>query len=221
MNNDILKNLNNIRKNILNICKKVNRNPKEINIVAVSKKQELHKIKLLVNSGHDCFGENRLDESVSKWKKIEKDKIRLHFIGALQSKKVKDIVNNFNVIETLDTENSAKKLANYIFNNAVKPPKLFIQINIGNEKQKRGILVAQVESFLAMCREKYKLVINGAMCMPPKNQNPEKYFKTLKEICEKNNLTSISMGMSSDYEKAIELGANNIRIGTVIFGARE
>ena len=97
---------------------------------------------------------------------------------------------------------------------------MFIQINIGNELQKRGIAVCETENFLNMCREKYKLTISGAMAIPPKSNTPEKYFQVLKDICVKNNLKEISMGMSDDYEKAIELGSTNIRIGTKLFGKR-
>ncbi len=220
MKQDILENFNNIKLNILNICKKINRNPQEINLVAVSKEQEIEKIKKLLKLGHNCFGENRLDETLKKWKDIDKKDLNLHYIGALQSKKVKDILDNFNVIETLDTESSARKIASYILNYKNKPPKLFIQINIGEESQKRGIFISEVSCFLKMCKEKYKLIIAGAMCMPPKNYKPEKYFEALSQLCGKYNLKEISMGMSNDYEKAIEVGATNIRIGTTIFGPR-
>ncbi len=219
MQQNILKNLNNIKNNILKICKKINRNPKEINIVAVSKKQSFEKIEELLKYDHHCFGENRLEELEDKWSGLNKSNLKLHFIGALQSKKVKDIVKQFNVIETLDSESSAIKIANLNINCKNKP-KLFVQINLGNETQKRGIASCEAENFFKMCKEKYKLTISGAMAIPPKSNTPEKYFCALKDLCIKNNLKELSMGMSEDYEKAIELGSTNIRIGTLLFGKR-
>ena len=219
MQQNILRNLNVIKNNILKICKKINRNPKEINIVAVSKEQPLEKIEELLQYDHHCFGENRLAELENKWSSLNKKNLKIHFIGALQSRKVKDIIKYANVIETLDSESAAKNIAKHNVDLKSKP-KLFIQINLGKEIQKRGIVVTETENFLNMCREKYKLNISGGMALPPKSKTPEKYFKTLKDLCEKNNLKEISMGMSDDYEKAIELGSTNIRIGTKLFGKR-
>ncbi len=173
-----------------------------------------------MKAGHNCFGENRLEESKEKLKNLNDKSINFHFIGALQSKKVKDIIERFNVIETLDTESSVKKIAACILKNNTLKPKLFIQINLGKEGKKRGILINETESFLKMCREKYKLQISGAMCIPPNNHSPEKYFQALRDLCVQSNIREISMGMSSDYEKAIELGSTNIRIGTILFGKR-
>ena len=215
--------LNNYKKLIQNIkatCTKCNRNYESINIVAVSKQQGYEKIKSLCEAGHSCFGENRLDEAVFKWSKTDRYKTRLHFIGALQSKKIKDIIKNFDVIETLDTESSAQKLA--LFKNRnIKIPEIYIQINIGQENQKRGINPSDVSEFLNICKNKYGLNISGAMCIPPINKNPKKYFKDMLNICTKENLKKISMGMSNDFKEAIIYGANNIRIGSLLFGKRE
>ena len=219
MQQNILKNLNIIKNNILKICKKINRNPKEINIVAVSKQQPIEKIKELLHYKHYCFGENRLLELENKWINLDKKSLKIHFIGALQSRKVKNIIKLSNVIETLDSESAAKKIASLNTNLKAKL-KIFIQINLGEEIQKRGIAVCETENFLNMCREKYKLTISGGMTLPPKSEKPEKYFKTFKDLCKKNNLKEISMGMSDDYEKAIEFGSTNIRIGTKLFGKR-
>mgnify|MGYP001300684808 CR=1 FL=1 len=220
MQKDILKNFKSVKNNILKICKRINRNPEEINIVAVSKTQPIEKIKILVEAGHYCFGENRLEEIKEKWKNFNEKNINIHFIGALQSKKVKDIIDKVNVIETLDTESSLKKIANLKLNNNKFNPKLFIQINLGSEMQKRGIPINETENFLKACREKYKLKIDGGMCIPPNNSYPEKYFQVLRDVCMLNNIKEVSMGMSNDYDKAIELGSTNIRIGTIIFGKR-
>ena len=220
MNQNITENLNNLKSNILKVCKKVNRNPSSINIVAVSKEQSEEKIMELIKAGHRCFGENRLEEKKNKWSSLEKKNLEFHYIGALQSKKVKNIIKLFDVIETLDTESSAKKLANMLIS-VSKPPKIFLQINLGREEIKRGIFANDVELFLKMCKEKYNLSIEGAMCLPPKNQNVKKYFYIMKEICVKNSLKNISMGMSRDYIEAIECGSTNIRVGELLFGKRK
>jgi pyridoxal phosphate enzyme (YggS family) len=218
----IINNFKYLNLNILNICKKINRNPSEINLVAVSKGQDKKKVKELLTIGHKSFGENRMQEAVLKWENIISNGLNLHYIGALQSKKVKEIYNNFDVIETLDTESSIKKIAECNEKKIKKNnPKIYIQINIGNESQKRGLLPSEVEGFLNMCREKYKLNISGAMCLPPKTNKPSKYFKLMKEICLKYKLHDISMGMSNDYLSAIEHGSTNIRIGSLIFGKRK
>ncbi len=220
MSQNITENLTSLKSNILKVCKKINRNPSSINIVAVSKEQSKEKIKELLLAGHSCFGENRIEERRNKWANLEKKNINFHFIGALQSKKVKNIINYFNVIETLDTESSAKKLAN-ILTKVTIPPKIFLQINLGKEKMKRGIFAYDVGAFLQMCKEKYNLNIDGAMCLPPKDKDAKKYFISMREICIKNNLKNISMGMSRDYIEAIEYGSTNIRVGELIFGKRK
>ena len=212
----------NYKKLIQNIkftCKEQNKNFKDIKIVAVSKKQGIKKIGALSDLGHNCFGENRLEETIFKWPSFKRKNISLHFIGALQSKKVSDIVKFFDVIETLDTESSAKKLSMLQSQN-IKIPKIYIQINIGEEPQKRGVSPNDFQDFLDSCKSKYNLNIDGAMCMPPNNKNPVKYFKDMYKICQKSHLKNISMGMSNDYKEAIMCGANNLRIGTLLFGER-
>ena len=190
--------------------------------MAVSKGQEQAKLKSLLEIEHNSFGENRLQEATFKWRDIKINNIKLHYIGALQSKKVKEIYNHFNVIETLDTEKSAEKIAACnVKNLKTEVPKIYIQINIGKENQKRGVLPSDFEKFLKMCREKYKLKISGAMCLPPQTNDPSKYFKLMQELCLKYNIHDISMGMSNDYINAIEYGSTNIRIGSLIFGKRK
>ena len=150
MQQNILRNLNVIKNNILKICKKINRNPKEINIVAVSKEQPFEKIEELLYNNHYCFGENRLLELENKWSGLNKKNLKIHFIGALQSRKVKDIIKLSSVIETLDSESAAKKIANLDINLKTKL-KLFIQINLGGEKQKSGIDPSNLEVFHKNC----------------------------------------------------------------------
>ena len=215
----VIDNYKNIVKNIKATCKIHNRNFDSINLVAVSKQQKIDKVRNLCDLGHKSFGENRLQETLEKWTDSDKKKVNLHFIGALQSKKLKDIINNFNVIETLDTENSAKKLS-ILKSQNFKLPKVLIQINIGEEPQKRGVLPSKFSDFLNMCKKKYNLDISGAMCMPPVNQSPRGYFNDMYHICKKENLKEISMGMSNDYKEAIICGSTNVRIGSSIFGKR-
>ncbi len=216
----ILNNYSNLKDNVKKICKRINRDPKKINIVIVSKNQELEKSKVLLDEGHMIFGENRIKEGHEKWKEVNNKKRILHFIGALQSKKVKNAMEFYNVIETLDTEKSAKNIAKFIsnFKNTKAIPKIFIQVNIGNESQKRGVGTTEFKSFLEMCRNNYNLNISGGMCMAPINKDPEKYFSLMNNICKENNLLEVSMGMSNDYEQALLHGSTNIRVGSLIFG---
>ena len=214
----IINNYSELRLNVKRICKKINRDPNNINIVVVTKNQKVKDISSLLKFGHASFGENREKESYEKWKDIKNQNKILHYIGALQSKKVKNIMDHFNVIETLDSESAAKNISKYIFNkNKISLPKIFIQINIGNETQKRGILISDLRSFLNMCKVRYNLSISGAMCMAPVGKPAEKYFALMQSICKETNLNDISMGMSNDYEEAILNGSTNIRIGSLIF----
>ena len=215
----VIDNYKKVIENIKFTCKKLNRNYKSINVVAVSKQQDINKIRSLASIGHKSFGENRLHETLEKWTDLDREMVKLHFIGALQSKKVKELVQIFNVIETLDTENSAKKISTLKSQN-FKIPKIFIQINIGEEAQKRGVLPSNFSNFLNMCKEKYNLNIDGAMCMPPAGKNPRKYFENMQYICNKENIKNISMGMSNDYKEAIICGSTIVRIGSLIFGER-
>ncbi len=221
-NESILKNYTKLKNNVKKVCKRVNRDPNKINIVVVTKNQDVEKIKTLLNFGHINFGENRLKEGQRKWTELDSNLRKLHFIGALQSKKVKKTMEFFDVIETLDTERSAENISKYINDSSIKKinPKIFIQINIGNEIQKRGIKPSDSSEFLKMCKEKYKLNIKGAMCMAPYNKDASRYFSLMHDICKKNNLKEISMGMSNDYETAILYGATNIRVGSLIFGKK-
>ena len=216
----VIDNYKKVIENIKSTCKELNRNYKSINIVAVSKQQHINKIRSLASIGHKSFGENRLKEALEKWTDLDREMAQLHFIGALQSKKVKELIQIFNVIETLDTESSARKLSTLKSQN-FKIPKIFIQINIGEELHKRGVLPSSFSDFLNMCKEKYNLNIEGAMCMPPAGKNPRKYFENMQYICKKENIKNISMGMSNDYKEAIICGSNILRIGSLLFGERE
>jgi pyridoxal phosphate enzyme (YggS family) len=191
---------------------------KKINIIVVTKNQSLDKIIPFVDDGHNHFGENRVQEALSKWDIYLKTKpyLNLHLIGKLQSNKAKDALRIFNYVHSLDTE----KLAIVLDKEealSLKKIKYFIQINIGNELQKNGISPSNLNKFINFCRNNTRLNIIGLMCLPPLNDNPMIHFEKLKNLADENQLYEISMGMSSDYIKAIEAGSTFIRVGSKIF----
>ena len=191
-------------------------------LVAVSKKQEDYKIDLAIKSGQKFFGENRVQEAFQRWqRRLELYKeIELRLIGPLQTNKVKQALNLFDIIETIDREKLAKEIANN-FNNYSKTKNFYIQINTGSETQKSGLLPSEADAFIEYCRKDLKLPIIGLMCIPPQDEEPAMHFAFLKKIADRNNLTELSMGMSNDYEEAIKFGATSVRIGSLFFGARE
>jgi len=191
---------------------------KKINIIVVTKNQSLDKIVPIIEDGHKHFGENRVQEASSKWVNYLKTKpdLKLHLIGKLQSNKAKDALRIFNYIHSLDTEKLALAL-NKEETLSLKKINYFIQVNIGNELQKNGISPINLNKFINFCRNNTKLNIIGLMCLPPLNENPIIYFDKLKNLAEENQLYELSMGMSSDYIKAIEAGSSFIRVGSKIF----
>ena len=174
----------------------------------------------LIEYGHKDFGENKVQEALEKWTDIKKkhQDLRLHLIGKLQSNKVKFVSELFDYIHSLDSEKLAKKISDEQRNKNWHP-KLFIQVNIGNETQKSGIHVEQVENFAKFCEE-LKLNIIGLMCIPPINEDPEKSFLRMNYLNKKMNFNELSMGMSADYLSAIENKSTYLRIGSEIFGER-
>ncbi len=213
--------------NIVESFEKINSNIKKqranrlINVIAVSKTFPLDHIKPLIDYGHKHFGENKVQEAVSKWNTIKKqnDDLQLHLIGKLQSNKAKDAVKFFDYIHSLDSKKLADALAKYQ-SKFGKQLKYFIQVNIGNEIQKSGIHVSELEPFYYYCINDIKLNIIGLMAIPPNDNNAHKYFKSLNELNKSLTLKELSMGMSSDYMEAIEHGATFLRIGSSIFGSR-
>ena len=197
--------------------KKINLTPK---VIAVSKTFELEKILPLIEYGHQDFGENKVQEAIEKWTniKLKKENIKLHLIGRLQSNKVKYAVKIFDYIHSVDSQKLAKKIADEQ-QKIKKNIKLFIQVNIGNEDQKSGIQVDKINDLITFSRE-LKLDIIGLMCIPPANELPDKYFKEIKLLNKKFKLSELSMGMSSDYLKAVENSSTYLRIGSSIFGKR-
>jgi hypothetical protein len=205
--------------NILNEIKKTS-NPK-CEVIAVSKTFDINYIRPLIDYGHLHFGENRVNEAFLKWSsEIKKNlNLKIHLIGKLQSNKIKEALKVFSYIHSLDS----KKLATLLDQEQKKTSiniKYFIQVNIGDEKQKSGIAINDLEDFIIFCKLKTKLNIIGLMCIPPINSPSHFFFKKLKELAEKNNFNELSMGMSNDYINAVENGATFIRIGSGIFGTR-
>ena len=195
-------------------------NPKT-KLIAVSKGQSIDKIKLLIDSGHLDFGENKVQEATLKWSDIVSDNknINLHLIGGLQSNKAKDAFKIFNYIHSLDSEKLARIFSDLEKNNS-KKIKYFIQVNIGNEIQKNGLNISLVSDFVQYCQNDLKLNILGLMCIPPVNNSPESFFLKLKKLNDDNYLKDLSMGMSDDFEIAAKLGSTYVRVGTAIFGKR-
>ena len=196
---------------------KINLTPK---VIAVSKTFKLEKILPLIEYGHLDYGENKVQEAIDKWSaiKLKKPNIKLHLIGKLQTNKVKHAVKIFDFIHSVDSIKLAKKIVDEQHKQN-KNIKLFIQVNIGNEEQKSGVKVDKIEELIIFSKEANLNVI-GLMCIPPANEDPDKYFNEIKTLSKKFNLSEISMGMSSDYLKAVENHSTYLRIGSSIFGSR-
>ena len=207
--------------NLKKIYTKVNQLSKDVTIIVVSKTFSMNVIEPLINYGHNHFGENKVNEAKDKWLSIlKKNKdLQLHFLGKLQTNKIKDAVRIFSYIHSLDSEKLANKLS-VEENNSNKKLKYFIQVNTGDEIQKSGISLKKSNDFINYCLNNLKLNVIGLMCLPPLKDDPSKHFKLLFNIAKNNNLKNLSMGMSNDYLVALSYGANFLRIGSSIFGKR-
>ena len=218
---DIAVNIAKIQQDVNDIAKESGRNTDSVNIVAVSKRQPMEKIKAALDAGYRLFGENKVQEAYEHWqdlKPLYKD-LTLHLIGPLQTNKIKKAVSLFDCIETVDNNKLALKLASEMEKqNKVIP--CFIQVNTGEEEQKAGVKPLELESFYHFCRDEAQLNITGLMCIPPQDEPSALHFALLKKYADELNLEHLSMGMSADYQKAIPLGATYIRVGTALFGQR-
>ncbi|MEO1990170.1 MAG: YggS family pyridoxal phosphate-dependent enzyme [Martelella sp.] len=194
----------------------------DVTLVAVSKTHDADAIRPAIAAGQRVFGENRVQEAQKKWPalKQETSDIELHLIGPLQSNKAEDAVKLFDVIETVDREKIARALAKEIAKQG-RAPRLYVQVNTGNEPQKAGIDPRETEAFLALCRDELGLEIEGLMCIPPAGENPGPHFALLHDLATENSVHKLSMGMSGDYEIAIAFGATSVRVGSAIFGERD
>ena len=214
--NTIVERFNKIKSKIISL-----EPTKPVNIVAVSKTFQLDHIKPLVDYGHHHFGENKVQEAISKWqviKKINKN-LKLHMVGKLQTNKVKKALEIFDYVHSLDSQKLADILSK-IQLNTNKSISYFIQVNLGNELQKSGIPTNEVEQFYNYCKEENKLKILGLMIIPPNDGNTKKYFQTLNELNKSLSLNELSMGMSADYIDAVKYNSTFVRIGSSIFGDR-
>ena len=208
--------------NLIEIKREINlKDDNQVRIIAVSKTFSIEKILPLIDYGHVDFGENKVQEAIDKWSiiKTKKSDLNLHMIGKLQTNKVKQAVKIFDYIHSLDSIKLAKKISEEQ-NKIKRNLNIFIQINIGNENQKSGIKIEELKEFYITCTEKYKLKIIGLMCLPPLEKDPTIYFQKMYKASRDLSLKELSMGMSSDYLKAIEFNASFVRIGSKIFGSR-
>ncbi len=190
-------------------------------IIAVSKTFELSKILPLIEHGHLHFGENKIQEAEEKWTniKIKNQELKLHMLGKLQTNKAKKAVKLFDYIHSLDNAKLANKISQYQ-KELNKEVKIFIQVNLAEESQKSGILLNDLDKFYLYCTKELSLNIIGLMTLPPIDEDPNKYFKIIKEKCNEMKLPDLSIGMSSDYEKAVVNNSTFLRLGTAIFGER-
>ncbi len=216
MHNSIL-NLNSIKNEI----KKINKNLKKTEIIAISKTFTIQNILPLIEYGHYHFGENKIQEARDKWSEIKKQNtsLKLHFVGKLQTNKVKFVIPLFDYIHSLDNLKLAQKISIQQIKVNFKP-KIFIQVNIGDEIQKNGISVNDLEIFINKCKNDLNLNIIGLMCIPPNDGNVEVHFQKMQKLNQKYNFQDLSMGMSDDYNLALKYNSTFIRIGTKIFGKR-
>ena len=189
-----------------------------VNLIVITKGRSLVDIQKIINAGHIHFGENRVQESINKWIDILKlnTNLKLHFVGKLQTNKVADVIKHFSFIHSLDNDKLALKISTEE-KNLKKNLNYFIQVNLGEENQKSGISKQDLPRFVNYCKNDLKLNIIGLMCLPPINEDAQKYFKELRQVAFDNNLRELSMGMSKDYISAIKNGSTFVRVGSSIF----
>ncbi|MBY6066160.1 YggS family pyridoxal phosphate-dependent enzyme [Leisingera aquaemixtae] len=212
--------LEEIKSRIAKAETKAGRAPGSVQLIAVSKVQPNERVQAVLEEGHRCFGENKVQEAAGKWPGFAEqfDGIDLHLIGPLQTNKARQAMELFDSIHSLDRPKLANTIAR-LAQELGKCPDLFIQVNTGEEEQKAGVMPADADAFIAECR-KLDLPVKGLMCIPPVDEEPSLHFALLAKIAERNGLQGLSMGMSSDFESAIALGATHVRVGSAIFGAR-
>lgn len=213
--------MSDIRATIAKAAERSGRKGSDVEVVAVSKTVPGDAVREALKSGHRLFGENRVQEAKTKWPALREDfsGVRLHLIGPLQTNKTADAVALFDAIETVDREKLAISIKKEC-DRQDRRPQLFVQVNTGEEPQKAGIPPDRADEFIAWCRSEVGLTISGLMCIPPVDEEPALHFALLANIARRNRIKALSMGMSGDYETAVELGATLVRIGTALFGAR-
>ncbi|MAL79283.1 MAG: YggS family pyridoxal phosphate-dependent enzyme [Sneathiella sp.] len=219
---EIAANFSEINARIAKAAAKWGRGAPGIDLIAVSKRQPDELVAAALENGHRLFGENRVQEAAGKWPAFREryQGIELHLIGPLQSNKAKEAVALFDVIETVDRVKIARALATEM-QAAGRILPVYIQINTGKEPQKAGIFPEEADAFIRQCREEFGLNVVGLMCIPPVEEQPAPHFALLARIAERNGLSRLSMGMSADFETAVQFGATSVRVGTALFGLRE
>lgn len=197
------------------------RSPSDVTLVAVSKTHGADRVRELLEVGHRVFGENRVQEAEGKFPELKTayPDLELHLIGPLQTNKARDAVALFDVIQSVDRDRLATALVKEM-ERVGRGPACYIQVNTGEEPQKAGILPKDVDAFVALCRDQYKLPIVGLMCIPPVDEEPALHFALLAKMAARNGLAKLSMGMSADYETAVRMGATHVRVGSALFGNR-
>ena len=219
---DIKARLGLVRQEVALAAEASGRKPAGVKLVAVTKTVPAPMIEEAIEADQRVFGENRVQEARVKWPALKEQHagIELHLIGPLQSNKVREAVALFDVIETLDRPKLARALAEEIAR-AGRRPRLFVQVNTGEETQKAGVTPGETEAFVALCGDTFGLAIDGLMCIPPFDEEPAMHFALLAKLAERLGLDDLSMGMSGDFARAIQFGATSVRIGTAIFGERD
>jgi pyridoxal phosphate enzyme (YggS family) len=210
-----------IKATIGKAAKTAERDPADVTLVAVSKAQPDDRVIAALDAGQRVFGENYVQPAQARWPdlKARYAGIQLHMIGPIQSRKAKDVVALFDVIETVDREKLARALAKEMAAQNLRPDCL-IQVNTGEEPQKAGVHPADTDAFIAFCRDELDLPVKGLMCVPPVEEEPAMHFALLAKIAKRNGLQILSMGMSADFEVGVQFGATHVRVGSAIFGSR-
>jgi len=220
---DPSRNWRNVIGRIAVCARAANRSPDDVTLVAVSKQQPWSHVAPVLDAGQRVFGENRVQDAHARWSALKADGqttgLELRLIGPLQSNKVADAVALFDVIETLDRDKLAKALADAIQASG-RSPRLYVQVNTGEEPQKAGIVPTETDSFIARLRRDFGLEPEGLMCIPPVDEAAGPHFALLARIAARNGVARLSMGMSGDFETAIRFGATSVRVGSAVFGAR-
>ncbi len=210
-----------VEREVARACRDARRERSSVTLVAVSKTFDGDAIEPVIQAGQKVFGENRVQEAKSKWPELmaKYPGLALHLIGPLQSNKAKEAVALFDAIHSVDRASLCEALAKEIVKQD-RHPELFVQLNTGEEPQKAGVAPADADAFIASCRDVYGLRISGLMCIPPVDEPPAPHFALTAKIAARNGLSLLSMGMSADFETAIQLGATHVRVGSAIFGHR-
>ncbi|MBB5516929.1 hypothetical protein FHS89_002973 [Rubricella aquisinus] len=213
--------LSDIEHRIKAACDAAGRARSDVKLIAVSKVQPNERVEAVLEAGHRLFGENKVQEAAGKWPAFRDtyDGVSVHLLGPLQTNKVKQAMELFEAIHSVDREKLARKIADQAQERGTCPD-LFLQINTGEEPQKAGVIPSDADAFIATVRA-LDLPIAGLMCIPPADEEPSLHFALLGKIAARNGITGLSMGMSGDFERAIALGATHIRVGSAIFGARD